>query len=55
LVRNVGANYTLRIKFDDDTQHTVNISNKKNINYVPPESVRRVMTGNGADKPLYQP
>jgi hypothetical protein len=55
LVRNVGANYTLRIRFDDGVQGTINLTNESSLNYVPPASVRRVMSGSGAEKPLYQP
>jgi hypothetical protein len=55
LVRNIGANYTLRIRFDDGVQGTINLTNEGSLNYVPPASVRRVMTGSGAEKPLYQP
>ena len=55
LVRNIGANYTLRIRFDDGVQGTINLTNQSSLNYVPPESVRRVMAGSGAEIPLYQP
>eukprot|EP01047_Picozoa_sp_COSAG01_P079058 COSAG01_NODE_14843_length_1403_cov_9.275307_1_plen_247_part_00 len=55
LVRNVGVNYTLRIRFDDGVQGTVNLTNESSLNYVPPASVRRVMSGSGAEIPLYQP
>jgi hypothetical protein len=43
LVRNVGANYTLRIRFDDGVQGTINLTNEGSLNYVPPESVRRAI------------
>jgi hypothetical protein len=55
LVRNVGANYTLRIRFDDGVQGTINLTNESSLNYVPPASVRRVMTGSGAEISLYTP
>jgi hypothetical protein len=47
LVRNIGVNYTLRIRFDDGVQGTINLTNEGSLNYVPPESVRRVMAGSG--------
>jgi hypothetical protein len=53
--RTRGKSRTLMIRFDDDHVSKVNLSTPRNIDYVPPASVRLVMSGSGAEIPLYQP
>jgi hypothetical protein len=38
----------------DGVQGTINLTNEGSLNYVPPESVRRVMSGSGAEISLYR-